>query len=171
MDININTATEFWLDDLLLPVTPGTFEIKNNNTNESTQTVDGTPVTIPRRDKAQSFTISFMVSFMMDNYTDNFFTFEDSSVKNVKDLTDYLWGLKWENPKSLKLTAIHPNGNSFNGEFILDDYSYTQDATNGSDYDFTITLTEYYPARNYEVNGQLQNSLIEHGIRNPRRLD
>lgn len=171
MNIRVDDVAEFWLEDLLLPITPNSLEIKNNNTNESTQSVDGTPITITRRDKAQTFTISFLIPYLLDYYQDPFLVHENSNVANRKVLTDYLWSLKWKDPSETVLTIIYTDGESINGEFLLDDYSYTQDATNGSDYEFTITLTEYYPPHNYEVNGQLINSLIEQGIRNPRRVD
>lgn len=171
LNISLEEAAEFWLEDLMLPITPNSLEIKNNNTNESKQTVDGTPMTIVKRDKAQSFTISFLVPFLLDYYADPFLVNETSNVENVKRLTDYLWSLKWKEPTTTVLTIIYPDGSSINGEFMLDDYSYKQDAANGSDYEFTISLTEYYPPNNYELSGQLRNSLVEQGIRNPRRLD
>lgn len=170
MNIRVDQPAEFWMEDLQLIVTPNSLSIKNDNHNESTQSVDGTPITIPRRDGAQSFTLSFMIPFLLDNYSDPFWTFKDSNITNIKVFTDFIWRLKWS-PNPFMLTIIYPDETSINGEFILDDYEYTQAAKNGSDYEFSITITEYYPPHNYEVNGQLINSLIEQGIRNPRRLD
>ena len=158
------------MDDILLIVTPESLEIKTSNNNESTQSVDGTPITIAKRDKAQTFALSFLIPFLLPDYEDAYWLNKNSSIKTVKDFTDYIWLLKW-NKSQFKLTIIYPDESSINGEFLLDDYNYTQDAKNGSDYTFNLTITEYYPANNYEVSGQLRNSLIEQGIRNPRRLD
>lgn len=170
MPINIKRPAWVWMEDLLFVVTPNSISVKNNNQNESTQSVDGTPITFLKRDKAQTFTLSFMIPFLMEHYKEIYYTNEYSSIRNVKDFTDFLWRLKWTR-SPFRFTIEYAEDVSFNGMFILDDYEYTQDATNGSDYEFTITMTEYYPAHNYEVSGQLINSLIEHGIRNPRRLD
>lgn len=167
---NLNKAAEFWLDEYLLPITPNSFTIKNTNQNETTQSVDGTPITIARRDPAQSFTLSFLIPIYLERVKNNYVIFSDSKILNRKTLTDYLWTLKWER-KDFVFTAIYPDGSSLNGRFLLDDYEYKQDATNGSDYEFTIGMTEYYPAQNTEVDSNLVNSLIALGIRNPRRLD
>ncbi len=170
MDIRVDKAAEVWMDDWLLVVTPSSLSIKNSNQNESTQSVDGSPITIPRRDGAQTFTLKFLFPYLLEHYSDPYWVNSESDITKLKDFTDYIWGLKWT-PKPFKLTIIYPDETSINGEFILDDYEYTQDAKNGSDYDFSITITESYPPHNYEVNSQLVNSLVEQGIRNPRRLD
>lgn len=169
--MNINQAAKFWLGKFLLPITPNDFEIKNNNQNESKSSVDGTPITVAKRDKAQTFTFSFLFFYGATNYVDPFVSETAAEIpQNYKELTDYLWVLKWEK-MPVNLVIEYTDGTSIAGEFLLDDYSYKQDATNGSDYEFSLTLTEYYPALNYEVNSMLRNSLIEQGIRNPRRLD
>lgn len=170
MNISINKVAEVYMDQILLIVTPDSVSIKNSNQNESTQSVEGMPITIPKRDKAQTFTLSFMIPYLLDHYADPYWVNQASSIKNVKDFTDYLWLLKW-NRSEFKLTIIYSDGSYINGLFLLNDYEYTQDATNGSDYEFNLVIEEYYPAFNYEVNTQLTNSLIEQGIRNPRRLD
>ena len=170
LNIEKKEVAEFWMEDLLLIVTPNSLSIKNTNNNESTQSVDGTPITIPKRDKAQTFTLSFMIPYLLQNHQDTYWIHHNSNIRTVKDFTDFIWTVKW-NRTPIKLTISYTDESSINGEFLLDDYEYTQDATNGSDYEFNLTLTEYYPAKNYEVSGQLVNSLIEQGIRNPRRLD
>lgn len=168
--MNINQQADMWLNNRLIPVTPHTRSVKNSNQNESLQSVDGTPITIPRKDKAQTFTLIFMFPFVLDDVIDEAWVNSQTGFKNIKELTDFLWQLK-QDREPFVLTIVYPDESSFNGEFILDDYDYTQDATDGSDYQVTLSFTEYYPAQNNEVNGQIQNSLIEHGIRNPRRVD
>lgn len=163
-------AAKVWFDNLLLPVTPDTLQIKNTNKNESLQSVDGTPITIPKRDPAQTFTLSFFVPIYLDYSFNPYWCYEHTNITQVKTLTDYFWYLK-QDREPFVMTIAYPDGSRINGQYLLDDYEYTQDASRGSDYDFSITLTEYYPAQNLELNEGLVNSLVTHGVRNPRRLD
>lgn len=173
-----NRPAEFYLDNHLIPVTPHVFKINNNSTNESDQLVDGTPITIPKLDKAQSFEIEFIFlhdqRFQRNAYST--FTKQPSELNEsgmaitwyeVKDLTDYLWQKK-QDREPVVLTIIYPNQENLNLKALLDDYSYTQDATNASDYEFSLTFTEYHPALNQEIDVELQNTLIKHDIRSLR---
>lgn len=167
---NLNKAVEIWMDKILLPITPDDLDIKNVDKNESTQSVDGTPITIARGDAAQMFGLTFYIPIYLDQYRDPYLVFPDSTLKNAKEFTDWLWTVKYER-KSFVLTVIWADGTQLNGEFLLRDYHYDISAKNASDYVFDLTFEEYYPVANYEVSEGLVNSLIMHGIRNPRRVD
>lgn len=173
-------AAEFYLDNHLLPVTPHTFKVNNNNTNESEQLVDGTPITIAKLDKAQTFSMDFIFlhdqRFWRNTYS-TFSTREESDPTmgvrttitwfEVKDLTDYLWEKK-QSRQPVVITIIYPNQENLNLKALLDDYSYTQTAENASDYEFSLTFTEYHPALNQELDIELKNTLVKHDIRSLR---
>lgn len=164
-------AAEFWIDDLLLPVTPKSFKVNNENGNESTQLVDGVPLTIPKLDKAQRVEISFMVPLDLDkdHVRRQGWVFSHSKITNSKYLTNYLWSIKQER-EPVTLTIILGGQGYLNAKFLLDDYTYTQEAENASDYEFTLSFSEYYPAENQEVNVELQNTLVRKGIRSARSV-
>lgn len=160
-----NKPAEFSLNNILLPVTPHTFKVDNDNQNLVDQLVDGDPVTIARLDGAQTLSIDFLVPLYPEP-----FLYDERALTGRKAYTDYLWQLKQDRAKVV-LTINYPDGDSICFPYLLQTYSYTQSAENGSDYDFSITLVEYYPPANLEMAEQIQNQLIAHGIRNPRRLD
>ena len=170
-----NKPAEFYLDNNLLPVTPHTWEISNENCNESTQTTQGHPLTIPKLDKAQKFKMEFiflhdqrfqrnLYSTLVEQKSEN--TVGGTAVTwfEVKDLTDFLWQKKADRDPFV-LTIIYPNQENLNLKAILDDYTYTQDATDASDYKFSLSFTEYHEALNQEVDVELKNTLIKHNIR------
>lgn len=157
----------FYLNRHLLPVTPHTFSVDNDNHNLVDQLVDGDPVTIAKLDGAQTLKMSFILPI----YPDPSFTFYQAHVSvEPKFYRDMLWQIKRDR-QPIIFTITYPSGDSVNGQFLLETYSYTQDGKSGSDYQVDITLVEYYPAENQEMSDQIRNNLITHGIRNPRRLD
>lgn len=170
-DINYNKPVEMWFGDLLLPITGDSFEIKNNNNNTSENLLDGQPYTEAHKDKAQTFSLSFFIPIYLELNPLPHLTFEQSEVTNAKVFTDFLWRQKQEKQEPFTFTLIWADGTSINQEMLLDDYSYSIDATKGSDYYFNITMTEYYPGYNTQEDEQLVNSLIQNGIRNPRRVE
>lgn len=166
-----NAPAEFWMDDVLLPVTPETLTINNENTNESDQLVDGTPITISKLDKAQKLSFSFLVpkDLDLDEVRRQSWVFSESSVTDCSYLTDYLWNVK-QSREPVTLTILLGGEGWLNAKFLLDDYTYTQEATNASDYRFDLSFTEYYPAENQEINVELQNTLVRKGIRSARNV-
>lgn len=162
-------AAQFWMKDCLIPVTPHTLKINNNNMNESDQLVDGEPLTIPKRDKAQSISIDFMFPHYFYRFRDPFNCFTTSKFIHVKNLTDWLWNMK-SNREPFVLTIIYIDGHRLNIRVMLDDYTYTQDGATGSDYDFSLTFTEYREPLNQEIDIELQNTLVRHNIRALRHI-
>lgn len=157
----------FYINRVLLPVTPSSFSVDNDNQNLVDQLVDGDPVTIAKLDGAQTIKMTLLLPL----YPDPSFTFDmEQVVVEPKYYRDMFWKLK-QDREPVVFTINYPDGDFVNGKFLLQTYSYTQDAKNGSDYSVELTLVEYYPAENQEMSEQIQNNLITHGIRNPRRLD
>lgn len=176
-----NRAAEFWLDKILLPITPYNWKVNNNNGNESDQLVDGDPLTVPKKDKAQTFSMDFIFlhdqhykrdiynSFLRGTETDGTVSKTTDTLSEVKDLTDFLWNKKIKREPFI-LTIVYPFQKSLNLRAMLDDYTYTQSAENASDYEFNLTFTEYREALNQEVDIELKTTLAKHNIRALRKI-
>ena len=162
--VKLSKPARVWINTMLLPVTPDSVKISNNNTSESKQTVEGTPISFITHDKSQKLSMSFFIPIYMDYVIDTSYTFTDSVITNFKFFTDELWRLK-ENKDPVILTITFADGTSINGKWVIFDYDYTIDASKGSDIYFNISFEEFYPAENQEINTNLQNLIASKGLR------
>lgn len=157
MGNNLTNIYEFWIDDVKLPQTPGSFTISNNNKNEEITLANGQPFTLPQLDGAQKFEFEF-------EYTTKDYPWQFTDIKeDIRFYTDYFWRIK-DNRNPVKLTIIRSRGEpSTCVEVLLDDYSYTEDADNGNDYIFKLSFSEYHPQNNQELDIDIQHHLIAAG--------
>lgn len=159
-----NEPAKFWLNGVLIPVTPHTLSIKQNPKNESGATVDGRPITRPKLMDAQTITIEFMLPF----YEELNICFPDEWHER-KYYTDQYW-YNEEDKVYYTISVTYPNGEFFNTIGMLDSWDYTQSGDKGSDWDFTLTFTEAAPRKNIETNYVLQNPYVRVGERNYKRI-
>lgn len=164
-----NKPAEFYFDMRMIPVAAHDFKENNNDTSESDKLVDGDPITIPKLDKAQSFSLDFMFFYDHIFYAANNYSSVQGGFSSISDLKQYFRDKK-QNRDPMVLTIIYPTGESVNLKTMLKTYSVTQSASNASDYEVSITFDEYCEALNLETNTGLQNSLIRNGLRSARSV-
>lgn len=159
-----NRPASFYLDDILIPVTPHTLKISQNPKNESGSLADGRPITRPKLMDAQTFTIEFILPF-----------FDDPNIcimdqwHERKYYTDKFW-YKEEERGYYTITVKYADGRFWNARAMLDSWDYQQSAEKGSSWDFTLTFTEGYPRANIETQYVLQNPYIRTGQRDYKRV-
>lgn len=147
-----NEAAKFYIDDVLLPITPAQITIKNANKNISTQLVDGRPATIPQLDGAQQVTFDFIIPNQKETCAFN------EELKGIRFYTDLVWYIK-QKRQPVVLTITRANGVYTNIVAMLDDYSYVEDAEHNSDYYFSVSFTEWAEWRNQEINSDINGKL------------
>lgn len=154
---NLTNVYKFYLNDILLPQTPGSFTISNQNNNEEIQLANGNPFTLALLDGAQKFEFEFEITTKAYPYT-----FSDA-LEGIRFYTDLVWQLKQDrNP--ILLTILRSRGQpSTCVHVLLDDYSYTEDAENANDYTFKLSFTEYHPQNNQELDIRAKHHLITAG--------
>lgn len=132
-------------EDILLPQTPDSIEISNDDKTQIEQLVNGMPFTYPQLDGPQTFKFNFEVTKQTYPYT-----FKEA-VKGIRYFTDLVWNIKaWREP--IELTIIRTHGQpSTHSRVYLMDYPYKEEADNLSDYIFSVSFVEYYPQKNQEL--------------------
>lgn len=135
---------EFWLMDdknsinLLLPVTPGEYEIDYGN---NIQTVEATAigdVNIAGHRRLMNITIS---SF----FTINDYEFANAPSLDTDDCMDYVRLIqRWINNKTI-IRLVISNGAStkINTQFYIESISYSENGESNGDINYKITLREY----------------------------
>lgn len=146
-----------YINDTLLPQTPSSITISNANKNEVETLANGRPFTLAKLDGAQKFEFDFVVTQKQYPWT------FPPAVKGVRYFTDLVWQIK-EDREPVTLTILRSrNQPSTCVTVLLDDYSYTEDAKQGSDYTFHVSFTEYHPQDNQEINADTTHHLITAG--------
>lgn len=132
-------------EDILLPQTPASITISNEDKTKQETLVNGRPFTIPQIDGAQTFKFEFSIT--KEAYP---FTFKDA-LKGIRYYTDLVWQIK-EDRQPIGLTIIRTHGQpSTCVTVLLQDYSYIEDYDDLNDYTFTVTFVEYHPQKNQEL--------------------
>lgn len=154
---DLTLVYKFFINDIQLPQTPGSFTISNSNQNETVILANGRPFTIPRLDGPQKFEFEFEITTKAYPYT-----FKDA-LEGIRFYTDLVWQIKQDrNPVVLKIIRSQ-NQPPTCVTVLLDDYSYTEDAENANDYIFKVSFTEYHPQNNQELDVQIEHHLITAG--------
>lgn len=162
---NLMMPAKFYINDHLLPVTPHTFSISQNSKTESESLFDGRPYTRARLMNAQTMTIEFILPYFYDD------RICESTWDTRIAWTDYFYELmKKCEPVVISVWYPMEQDQSYSQRWILDSWDYTQSAENGSDWNFTLTLTEWYAQDNLDVDFVLENPNIQVGARDSRRV-
>lgn len=164
-------------ETIRLPVTPHTISVSQSPKNESDSLFDGRPYTRPRLMNAQTMTMDFLLPY-----------YEETTVclgaswRSRVFFTDFFWQAQ-QRRLPIIVTIIYPNyeqtngsmyaqkkRESYNGKWMLDKWDYTQTAEKGSDWEFSLSFTEYYPTGNIQTNRPLENPRVMTGERDYRRV-
>lgn len=155
--MNVSNIYRFYINDILLPQTPASFTISNENNNETVMLANGRPFTIAKLDGAQTFEFEFEITQKAYPYT-----FSDA-LEGIRFYTDLVWQLK-EDRNPVRLTILRSRGQPATCvNALLWDYSYVEDADNAGDYTFKLVFKEYHPQNNQELDVQIEHHLITAG--------
>lgn len=132
-------------EEILLPQTPASITISNQDNTKQETMVNGRPFTMAQIDGAQTFKFDFSIT--REVYP---FTFKEA-LKGIRYYTDLLWQIK-EDREPIGLTIIRThNQPSTNVTVLLQDYSYVEDYEDLNDYTFSVSFIEYHPQKNQEL--------------------
>ncbi len=132
-------------EDILLPQTPASITISNEDKTKLETLVNGQPFTIAQLDGAQTFKFDFSIT--KEAYP---FTFKDD-LQGIRFYTDLVWGIK-NDREPIELTIIRTHDQpSTHVTVLLQDYSYVEDYEDLNDYTFSVTFVEYHPQKNQEL--------------------
>ena len=132
-------------EDILLPQTPDSIEISNEDKTASETLVKGRPFTYGQLDGPQTFKFNFEITKKTYPYT-----FKEA-VKGIRFFTDLVWYIK-QDREPIELTIIRTHDEpSTHVKVFLQDYPYKEEADNLSDYIFSVTFIEYHPQKNQEL--------------------
>lgn len=132
-------------EDILLPQTPDSIEIANEDNTQSVTLANGRPFTYAQLDGPQTFTFNFEITTKAYPYQ-----FEEA-IKGIRFFTDLVWYIK-QDREPIELTIIRTHDEpSTHVKIYLQDYSYKEEADNLSDYIFSVKFIEYHPQVNQEL--------------------
>lgn len=142
-----------YIDAELLPQTPASISVTNQNKNEEYTMANGRPFTVARYDGAKHIEFEFEIT-----YKEYYVTFSDAN-RDAEHWKQKLEDLK-EKRESFYLTIIRNISNMSTYEVLLDDYSYAEENENADDFTFSVSFTEYHPQNNQELDTEIIHHLI-----------
>lgn len=127
---------EFWIDKLLLPVTPSSYELGHGNEIETVRATAIGDVNIKSHKRLQ--TVVLRGFFTVQNYP-------FATVGSYSTAIDYVNAVKRMVDGSRPVRLIITDGEStkINKLFYAAEITYSEDGTTGGDINYTITLREY----------------------------
>lgn len=157
---NLSDAHEVYLDGRLLPQTPSKITYEYQDETEVVRLANQGNFTIPKWDSPIKISFDFVCT--TEKYP---FTWDVNYDR--KRWTDYLYTIKTERrPIKFAVWRYH-DGNNQSGTFnvgmtvLLTDWSFVEDAEQDSDFIISVTLIEYFPQRNLEIDEDIQHHLIQ----------
>lgn len=133
----------FYLDKVLLPVTPSKLSIKINNKNKTLTLINDGEINILK--KAGLSEINF--DALLPNVKYPFSTYKRGKFKDAKYFLNKLEKLKTNNTQFRFIVVRETQGRDelfdTNMKVSLEDYTITDDASNGIDISVTIKLKQY----------------------------
>lgn len=149
-------AHRVWLDGHLLPQTPEKITFDHEDRTESIVLANGNSFTIGRKDGPIKISFDFK-----DTYACYPWTFGET---HRLDWADIFW--TWKQNQYAFPFEIERVNNPHNVSLnvLLTDWSYSEDANDNSDFTYTITLMEYCPAINQEVNFDIEHHLVQNRV-------
>ena len=139
----MNKGYDFYIDDLLLPITPKKINTKIKNKNKVVTLLNGEELNLLKKPGLTEFSFEFRVP------TDDF-----PSVKQFispQIILNKLEKLKVEK-KAFQFIIIRSSyqenlNNSINKSVTLEDYEILEDADNGADLIISVNLKQYLPKK------------------------
>lgn len=135
-------AYRLYIDELLMPVTPGSVDISYKGSNETVTLIDGGQVTFLRKGEAASFSFDLLLPRKM--YP---FARYENGFLNPEFYINQLLGLREEQRAvRLILTRTAPSGTVLedtNLRVSLEDLSTLEDGEDGGDVTLSVKLREY----------------------------
>lgn len=144
----MNKGYDFYIDDLLLPITPKKINTKIKNKNKVVTLLNGEELNLLKKPGLTEFSFEFRVP------TDDF-----PSVKQFispQIILNKLEKLKVEK-KAFQFIIIRSSyqenlNNSINKSVTLEDYEILEDADNGADLIISVNLKQYLPIKTKVIN-------------------
>lgn len=144
----MNKGYDFYIDDLLLPITPKKINTKIKNKNKVFTLLNGEELNLLKKPGLTEFSFEFRVP------TDDF-----PSVKQFispQIILNKLEKLKVEK-KAFQFIIIRSSyqenlNNSINKSVTLEDYEILEDADNGTDLIISVNLKQYLPIKTKVIN-------------------
>ena len=145
---------DFYIDDLLLPITPKKINTKIKNKNKIITLLNGEELNLLKKPGLTEFNFEFRIP------SEDF-----PSVKNFVSpqvVLNKLEDLKL-NKKSFQFMILRSQyqenlNNSINKSVTLEDYEILEDADNGTDLIISIALKQYIPLKTKIVNVNADNA-------------
>lgn len=150
---------EFKLADLVLPITPASVDYKYSDNTEIITTANDDTFVIPHKDGLMEITFSFDIP-----HPDHKYPYENKNgERNPKKFID-----KYKQAKLTK-KPVNFSINRKRGYRLFDtslqviwkDLTIKEDASNGNDFTFNVTLLEYKEQHNQEIDQLSEHWLIQ----------
>lgn len=147
---------EFWFIDaknnirLLLPVTPGSYEVDNGNEIEIVRATEIGDINIAGHKRLKNMRIEGF-------FTTNDYHFINRMTYSVSKSMDYVNLFnKWINDKSIVRLVIASDGiTRINSQFYIESIKYSEDNSSNGDINYVIDLKEYRAIKAPEVKTQV----------------
>lgn len=154
--MDLTDAHKVWLDGHLIPQTPEKITFNHEDRTEVITLANGDSLTIGRKDGP--ITIQFDFKDTYDCYP---WTFAEAERLTWSDT---LWRWKQQQyPFPLDIERFY-NPIDVHMTVLLTDWSYVEDANDMNDFTYSITLMEYRPQRNQELDTDINHHLIHNRL-------
>lgn len=165
-------AYEVYMDDILLPITPGKIQMKIRGQNSTTNLISGEEINVIRAPGLSE--ISFDAVFPQQRYP---FARYDGGFEDAGTFLDHIAQLKdYQKPFRFLVIREGAGGKNFhdtNMEVTLEDYKVTDDAKEGVDILVSFNLKEYryYGTQVLNISIEVEGGQTEASAENTRETE
>lgn len=131
---------QVWIGDMMLPITPSEIEFSTENRNETMELIDGSAVSILRDKGLDEISFDFLLPnvaypFGMDkDRRSDYYLNRIEEMKKQKKAVDFIVLRYFPDGKRIFPTSK---------KVTIEDFSYKESASNGFDFEASISLKEY----------------------------
>ena len=146
-------AYTFYLNRVMMPITPPSMSVTTPNKNETIELIDGSEINVLKEPGLKTFQFELVlpqIEYPFANYKNGKFRKAKEYLDEFEVLKKSKQPFQFIITRFIKIVFVDGATNgSFNSSFntsvrvSLEDYSYSEDAENGFDINVSITLKEY----------------------------
>ena len=156
---NMAHVHEFYFDGVRLPQTPSKFSIKNTDNTEIITMNNGYPFTLLRKDGVFQLDFEFKLTDRVMPYQ-----WKTDDTQHSKDYWYRLFYTRKMQMEPITVCILRLEYDSYYCPCIVKDYSFTEDAEDHDDWTVSVSLIEYWPQTNQEIDTTINHHLTQNRI-------
>ena len=156
---DLSHTHEFYFDGVRLPQTPSKFTIKNTDNTEVMMMNDEEPFTLLHKDGVFQLDFEFKLTDRVLPYQ-----WHTDDVQHSKDYWYRLFYTRKMQKEPIEVCILRLEYDHYFCPCIVQDYSFTEDAEDNNDWTVSVSMIEYHPQRNQEIDTEITHHLTQNRV-------